>query len=383
MTLGRFATLFCLTTAYLCAGCAPVNTAPTNRPASSVVEENATAINAARIRARTLLAANQLPGISIAVAVQGRIAWAEGFGWSNAEQGLPVTPRTQFRVGSISKSISSAAAGILVERGGLDLDAPVQKYVPAFPAKPWPITTRDLLTNTSGIRHYRDEAEVVSMQHCDNALDGLSIFARDSLLFPPGTRYSYSSYGYTLVSAVVQSAAAKPFSNFVADEVLKPLAMDRTVLESLDRDEGDRSAFYVRSDHSYSSAPPIDTSCLLGTGGYLSTPSDLIRFGLGLLNGTILTKPTVNMLWTPPVLPSGERTSYAMGWIVRDLILPGGVSTPMIFNGGSSIGGRAALVVLPERGVVVAVATNLNAGSDLFAFSAEVAELFLGRTLGF
>jgi CubicO group peptidase (beta-lactamase class C family) len=96
-----------------------------------------------------------IPGASVAVGIGGQIVWAEGFGWADVELGVPVTTLTRFRVGSVSKPITAAGLGLLVERGQVDLDAPIQTYLPDFPEKRWPVTTRQLGGHTAGIRHYR------------------------------------------------------------------------------------------------------------------------------------------------------------------------------------------------------------------------------------
>ncbi|HEX6643571.1 MAG TPA: serine hydrolase domain-containing protein, partial [Gemmatimonadales bacterium] len=147
-----------------------------------------------------------IPGVSITVMRDGRIVWSEGIGWADLEQRVPVTPLTRFRVGSVSKSLTAAAVGLLVERGRLDLDAPVQRYVPAFPEKRYPITTRLVAGHLAGIRHYAGN-EFLSMRPYASVTEGLEIFQHDSLLFHPGTRYLYSSYGWNLVSAVIEGAS--------------------------------------------------------------------------------------------------------------------------------------------------------------------------------
>ncbi len=164
-----------------------------------VVDEEA--VDRVRDRIRTWMDEKNLPGVSIAVGVDGQIVWAEGFGWADLEQRVPVTPLTRFRIGSASKGLTSAAVGLLHERGALDLDTPVRAYLPSFPEKKWPMSTRQLMGHVAGVRHYvkEDEAlrekEIYSSRHYDTVLESLEIFAADPLLFRPGTKYSYSGFG--------------------------------------------------------------------------------------------------------------------------------------------------------------------------------------------
>src|SRR5206468_1685051 len=127
----------------------------------------------------------------------------------------------------------AAAVALLYEQGKLDLDAPVQRYVPAFPTKPYPITTRELAGHLAGIRHYRGD-EFRLNRHFDTVVEGLSIFEDDSLLFPPGTKFSYSSYGWNLISAVVEGASGETFLRYISDHVFRPLGMTRTAPDRVD-----------------------------------------------------------------------------------------------------------------------------------------------------
>src|SRR6267378_3950851 len=134
--------------------------------------------------------------------------YSEGFGYADLEERVPVWPTTKFRIGSISKPLTATALVQLVEAGKLDLDAPVQKYVPSFPEKGAVITTRMLAGHLAGIRHYQGD-EFNIQKHYANVLDGVKIFENDPLVSPPGTKFNYSSYGYNLLSAVVESAASE------------------------------------------------------------------------------------------------------------------------------------------------------------------------------
>ena len=146
------------------------------------------AVEEGRSIARALVAEEKLPGLSLAVAVNGEIVWAEGFRWADLESQTPVTPATLFRIGGVSKTLTAAAVGLLSERALLDLDAPVQRYVPSFPEKEWPISTRQLMAHTAGIRH-PGEAGILRDSCADDA-ERLAIFADDPLRFRPGTEVS-------------------------------------------------------------------------------------------------------------------------------------------------------------------------------------------------
>jgi CubicO group peptidase (beta-lactamase class C family) len=334
------------------------------------------AIERARSMARALVEKDSLPGLSIAVGIDGRIVWAEGFGWANVEQRRPVTPLTRFRMGSVGKALTSAGLGLLVQRGRLDLDAPVRRYVPEFPEKPWPVTTRQLMGHVGGVRHYRTESEVLGGRHCSDVREGLAPFAADSLLFQPGTRYGYSSYAYVLVSAAMQAAAGEPYAEFMRREVFAPLGMERTIPEPEGAPHPDRAGLYVRSA-GLAPAPGDSDSCVLAAGGFISTPSDLVRFGFGMMDDQLLAPETRDLLWTALRLESGEYTGYGLGWFVRQGRLDA-ASPPVriIGHGGSSVGGSTSFMLFPEHRMVIAVTTNVS-GATLTSFAGSLAPVFL------
>ncbi|MEQ8954157.1 MAG: serine hydrolase domain-containing protein, partial [Gammaproteobacteria bacterium] len=183
--------------------------AQNSRPAQLAVQEPASEYAEAIARSRAEIAklmAAGAPGVTIAVGVDEQIVWAEGFGYADVEAQLAVSPQTKFRIGSVSKTMTSIAMGHLYERGVIDLDVPIQTYLPQFPVKEkGTVTLRLLASHRAGVRHYLpDGSDNFVQAHYDNVVDALEIFANDPLIAAPGDRYSYSSHGYNLLSAVLQ-----------------------------------------------------------------------------------------------------------------------------------------------------------------------------------
>ncbi|MDX1394982.1 MAG: serine hydrolase domain-containing protein [Gemmatimonadota bacterium] len=308
---------------------------------------------------RTWLAENDIPGVTVAVGLDDYVVWAEGFGWADLEQQVPVTALTRFRTGSVGKALTAAAVGLLVERGRLDLDAPVQRYVSGFPEKRWPVSTRQLMAHTAGVRHYRGDDEPLSAVHYDDVLASLDIFAGDSLLFRPGTAYGYSTYGWNLVGAVVQEASGRPFLEFMRLEVFSPARMTSTVPDDVFGIVPHRARFYDRDPEGHlRNADFVDQSNKWPGGGYLSTPSDLVRFGFAMLDRELLEPETVELLWTPVTVESGEPTPGGLGWALANV-----QGRAMVGHGGRSVGGTAALMIFPEERMIVSVMTNVTAAA--------------------
>lgn len=312
------------------------------------------------------------PGASITVMKDGRVIWSEGFGYADVEQQVKVTPETRFRIGSVSKPLTSIAMGLLYQDGKLDLDAPVQRYVPAFPVKRWPITVRQVAGHLAGIRHYND-GEFDNMRPFPTVDSGLSLFENDSLLFEPGTRYQYSSYGWNLLSAVVEGASGVPFLSFMQTRVFAPAGMTHTGAEFPDSIIPHRARFYTRTDSigPVVNAPYVDNSYKWAGGGFLSTTEDLARVGHLLMDGKILKPETLRIWWTPQKTSIGKETGHGIGWgIVQEQS-----GRLRIGHTGGSMGGTASLMMYPEQKLVVALLVN----SDYTFISAvpRLAALFM------
>jgi CubicO group peptidase (beta-lactamase class C family) len=295
------------------------------------------------------------PGAAISVRKDGRLVWSEGFGSANLEQHVPVTPLTRFRIGSVSKPLTATALGLLSERGRLDWDAPVQRYVPSFPVKRYPITVRQVAGHLAGIRHYLP-GEFENQKHYKTVLEGLAIFQNDSLLFEPGTRYAYSSYGWNLLSAVVEGASGEPFLDFMARHVFGPAGMTHTAADQPDSIITDRTRFYTRSDSvgPVVNAPYVDNSYKWAGGGFLSTTEDLTLFAEQLLDGHLLKPATVSLLWTTQHTSDGKPTEYGIGWgVTQDAH-----GRRLVSHAGGSVGGTANLVSYPTEHLIVAVLVN-------------------------
>jgi serine beta-lactamase-like protein LACTB len=298
----------------------------------------------------------KIPGMSVAVGEQSGPVWAEGFGLADVENSVPARADTVYRIGSIAKPITAVAVLQLFERGKLDLDAPIQTYVPSFPKKPWPITARELLAHQSGIRHYRTMAEVNSTRHYTNLLDPLKAFANEPLLFEPGTRYSYSTYGYSLLGAAVEGASGMRFLDYIRANVLTPAQMKHTGADDVYRLVPHRAHGYRRTiDGAIQNCALADTSNKIPGGGLLSTAGDLIRFVSALERGELVKPATRDLMFTAQRTRDGSSTPYSLGWSVSD---EGG--RHMVGHAGSQQGVSAFLVILPAEDVSVAVLANLE-----------------------
>lgn len=360
---------------------------------------HAAAVEEGRWVARSLLADEQLPGLSLAVAVNGEIVWAEGFRWADVEREIQVTPATRFRIGAVSTTLTAAAAGLLYERGLLDLDAPVQRYVPEFPEKRWPVTTRQLMAHAAGLSHRSVAEGTPGADGCPGDAERVAIFADESLRFEPGTEYRHSNHGWVLTGAAVAGAAGEPYLDFLQREVLAPLELAHTGADLVRPMAPHRARLYfprLALDPRYGvhAAPEADLTCILPAGGFLSTPSDLVRFADALVAGELLRADTVEELWTPFPFESEGARGQALGWVVHELPM-GTDRTPrrvvgqglgdgvertalgVSAVGGQVPGGTAALLVVPDARVAVAVTSNVSGARNVPLLALRLADAFV------
>jgi serine beta-lactamase-like protein LACTB len=338
------------------------------------------AVEQGRQVARASLVGQNLPGVSVAVGAGGDIVWAEGFGWADLEKRVPVAPGMRFRIGGASMALTSAAVGLLLERERLHLDAEIQTYVPAFPEKQWPVTLRQLMGHLAGVRKDGGDEESLFRERCERTSDGLKRFAEIPLQLEPGIRFKYSTLGWILVSAAVESAAKEPFFTFMRSQIFQPLGMTDTTVDSTTDPIPDRATFYYpkfAGDPRYGAepAPEGNYSCFAGAGAFLSTPSDLVRFGMAINSGKLLQPDTVKTLQTSQQLASGEETGYGLGWDLETVSLAGQIARQVGHDGKFFIGGSTSFITFPERGIVVAVTTNTSF-ADTRSIALKIAQAF-------
>ncbi|HCM77231.1 MAG TPA: hypothetical protein DIS90_12675 [Cytophagales bacterium] len=298
--------------------------------------------------------AQRIPGIDAAVAIDGKIVWSEGFGYADLEHEVKVIPGvTRFRIGSVSKPLTSAAMGKLIDEGKIDLNASVYDYLPDFPRKKYPITIKQISGHIGGIRHYRGN-EFLMNKRFNSVTSSLSIFQNDSLLFEPGSDYRYSSYGFNLLSAVVEKASGESFLPYIHRVVFSALDMQSTCPDLNDSIIVHRTSFYqLDSLNNVINAPSVDNSYKWAGGGFLSTTTDLIKFGEAHMQPGFLSESTLKVFTTSQVLTSGDSTSYGVGWrTYRHDGLSGYGHT------GGSVGGITAFRIYPHQKMVLVLLSN-------------------------
>ncbi|EGG23302.1 beta-lactamase family protein [Cavenderia fasciculata] len=376
-----------------------------------------------------------IPGVSVCAMVRGDTVFKAGFGYADVENAIPVTPDTKMRIASISKALTSAAVGLLIEDGKLDVDATVQTYVPEFPINPaYPETAptvRQVASHIGGIRHYRRGAttEIFSVQQYvsdavrdnpDKLPPPLAIFVSDPWIdadkSAPGQTYNYSTFGYTLIGTIIERAAKTDFISFMKNRVFQRCGMYDTYADQHNTIISNRSRQYAltggkNTNNRYSStgvsvnpqlvnAELANNSYKYAGGGILSTSQDICRFGTYIISGQLLKRSTLDIIFHTQQTNNGKPTDYAIGWsvkpnhqiknrqIVGDINPIDNTSTrrvtdtldnKIIYHTGAAVGGSSIIVVVPKYGVVVCVLANLEGVKGIIEFGTKLANIFVPK----
>ena len=303
-----------------------------------------------------------LVGVCVGVIQDGEIVYSKGFGFQDREKSVKSGRKTMFRWASISKPVTAIAALQLVEKGQLSLDDDVRKYVPEFPDHGHVVRVRDLMCHQSGIVHYRNGRVVKTLRKYEsdhpyeNVILALDTFRESPLIHPPGSKVSYSTHAYILLSAVVERAGNKKFFEQVNERICQPLG-----LESLQPDYQwveipNRAIGYSKARLTGKTVASTDTdvSWKLGGGGFISNIDDMALFAAGLMGDKLINAETKKWMWSPQTLADGTTTNIGLGLFIRGA----DDQTMILSHNGSQEKTRTRLVISPSTGLGIVVMSN-------------------------
>ncbi len=340
-----------------------------------------------------------MPALSLAVADGSGVIWSKALGKADLELDVPATPDHVFRLGSVSKAITATVAARMVTRGLLELDAPIAYWLPDLPAHHRATTMRQLLTHRGGVRHYLPKdldreapGGAITQRAYATREQVLALFIEDPLVTAVGGEVSYSSFGYSLASIVMEAAAGTDFVRLVKDEIALPFGLPSLAADEVSAIVPLRASGYhtAREMEMIAATMPglkLELSgpfanvalsnpafCWAGAGLLMSMP-DLARFGAAHLDGLQARISAVQreLLFTPLTEATDKSPPLGLGWRVdRD-----GKDRLRWHHAGATPGGRASLVVYPELGLSIALASNvMTAPGDVLSPSAELAGIF-------
>jgi CubicO group peptidase (beta-lactamase class C family) len=316
------------------------------------------------------------PGCALAVVHQGGIVYSKGYGAANLELGVPITPRTVFDIGSVSKQFTAMSIVLLAEDGKLSLDDDIRKFIPELPAYGAPITVRDMLHHLSGLRSYTDLFDLAGVPEIDQTTDddALALIARQKTLnFPPGRQYLYSDTNYFLLALVVRRLSGETLREFARARIFVPLGMSSTHFHN------DHRMIVPRRATGYAPRPAggfeIDMSNFeeLGDGSVMTTVEDLARWDRNFYAPVVGGKGAIEQLQGLGVRSDGSKSPYALG-----LILDEYRGIPRVQHTGEWVGYRSSFLRFPRQRLSVIVLCNVIGDLDPLALSERVADVYLG-----
>lgn len=330
-----------------------------------------------------------IPGAAVAIVRDGEIVHLAGYGVAN-EKGDPVTPQTPFLLASLSKSVTAVAIMQLVEAGQIELDAPVQQYLPWF-LPDTPITVRQLLHQTSGLDETEGYRRNLEPDGPDALAQSIRQLADTELNHPPGTAFEYTNSNYDILGLLLETVTGQSYGDTIQANIFDPLAMNNS-FTSLDdaRAAGMSSAFYpfLGRQNSFDGWMPY-TRAVQPSAGLIGSVEDLAHYVLAHLDDgryqstQLLSPASIEALHTPdPALDSD--VAYAMGWGVwpfDDAALPGDAAPTAVSHGGEWLGFSNLILLIPEYELGVALLLSGPGPTNGSAFSNiafDIALLALG-----
>lgn len=312
------------------------------------------------------MARMHIPGVSIAVVRAGKVVKAAGYGVADLEHGVPVTPQTVFKIGSVSKQFLAAGIMLLVQDGRLTVDDPIARHLAGTPESWRDITVRHFLTHTSGV--IREGPAFDPMKVQPDSVVVQSAFAQP-LVFPTGSKYQYCNTCYFALADIMTRASGTSWDAFLADRVFRPLGMTATRTTTMATLIPQRARGYAWRDSAYINAP--DLVALRPSGAFLSTVLDLAAWDAALYEDRVLTKATRDAMWTPVRLTDGRTSGYGFGWTLDSLD-----NHWRVHHGGALPGFRAEMARFPNDSLTVIVLTNAD-GAQPLRIADDVARIYL------
>lgn len=319
---------------------------------------------------------NAMPGVAIAVTVDGKLRYNKAFGLSNLETPLPNTTETIFECGSVSKQFTAAAVLLLVQEGKLSLNDDIRKYIPELPSYDAVITIQHLLSHTSGLKDWGALYSMTGWPRTTRAytqeLSFDIVFRQKSLNFTPGTQYSYSNSNYVMLVLLVERISGRSLAEFTEERIFKQLGMNNTQWRDNFRDiVPGRAVAYSVQNGVFLMDMPFEN--VHGPGGLLTTTGDLLIWNRELESSKLFSDSIAGLRVSPGILNDGTSSGYAAGLMIGKL---NGYTE--ISHSGSTAGYRAWLAWYPEKRVSVAILSNYASFNPTVAGRA-VAGLFVGE----
>jgi CubicO group peptidase (beta-lactamase class C family) len=324
------------------------------------------------IYARSFIAKRNIPGLSLAVVRAGKLIKVAGYGMANLELPVPAAPETVYEIGSITKQFTAEAVMLLVEEGKLGLDDTLAKHLDALPPTWQPLTLRQLLTHTSGLKDWEAD-HLLSFRREYSAADFIALMSPFALDFAPGEGWSYTNTAYPLLGMVVAQASGKPYDAFVEERIFKPLEMRATHFSRPEDILPHRAGGYVDQGGRLQKGEPLRPRLVEPNGGILSSVLDLAKWERVLYTERLLKRASLNQMQTLSRLRNGKPTPSGIGVFVDTVR-----GHRLIVHNGSTMGGFSSVFYhYPDDHLTVIVLCNIDRGDAVNQLATRVAGYYV------
>jgi D-alanyl-D-alanine carboxypeptidase len=314
-------------------------------------------------------------GISVAIARDGQVVFARGYGMANLDHSIPVTPETVFHIASISKNILSAVVLQLVDERKIDLDEDVTKYVPEAPTQGHRVTMRQLLNHTSGIYSFTSLPEAEANERLDlNHEQVLALFKDKPFNFEPGMAWRYDNSGFYLAGMIVERVTKQEYSAYVREHIFRSLGMKSAQMRDARMVVPHLASGYEGDHGALVNAAFMTWKLPFAAGAICATAIDVVRWQAALDAGRVLSASSLKLMRTPTRLAEGTLIDYGLGTHLGTL-----EGHRVLGHTGSGGGYAAALESFPDDHLTVVVLVNTGTGATLpLSFAAAIARSMLG-----
>jgi len=297
-------------------------------------------------------------GVSAGYAVNGKVLWLDATGYANKKTNQPFKTDTKVRMASIAKSMTAIAIMQLVEKKSIDLNVPIQTYISDYPKQAnTQITIRHLLSHTSGIDGYKNVSEAQTKINYPTLTDAVNIFKHRPLLFEPGTQYSYSTYGYTVLGLIIEKASGLPYDAYMQKNIWDKVGMSNTGVDKYKIHKQNSSNLYQRTKRGKTKdSEENNLSNRIPGGGLYTTVEDMIKFGNAVVSNTLVKAETLEVMRQHHSLEK-EENGYGFGWFLYN---PKPNEGKIIGHNGAQTGCSSQLFIIPEKGIVAVVLSNTS-----------------------
>lgn len=287
---------------------------------------------------------------AVLLARDGQPIESRGYGMANIELGVPNSPETVFRLGSVTKQFTGMAIVLLQERGKLSVNDSICKYLSDCPQAWQPITIKNLLTHTAGIPNYTEFPDFTKTAAAETTAAELTNRFRDKpLQFALGEKFAYSNSGYFLLGTIIERASGKPYADFLQENIFAPLGMKQTGYDNPVRIIKNRAAGYARTSDGFINAAPISMSTAYAAGALYSTVGDLLLWDQALYTEKFVSRKSLDEAFTP------FKSNYGYGWSIGKRF-----DRQVIAHGGGIFGFSAYIARYPADRVTVIVLSNVE-----------------------